>query len=181
MPRKTTVRTFSRADGPIKVGIAGLGRSGWSIHAAALSAPGPLQDMFRIVAVADPDAIRRDQAQAEHNCRTYTDAHLFAAPDGDVVAALGGTPVTVPLPGEPQGEAVALTGDADADTAELKRQMQLLLDASRAQYAEFFHDGAGEPWMPVALGGTAPTIDEADEIYARERAAREAKKSSRKR
>ena len=79
------------------------------------------------------------------------------------------------------GEPVALTGDADADTAELKRQMQLLLDASRAQYAEFFHDGAGEPWMPVALGGTAPTVEEADEIYARERAAREAKKSSRKR
>lgn len=79
------------------------------------------------------------------------------------------------------GESVALTGDADADTAELKRQMQLLLDASRAQYAEFFHDGAGEPWMPVALGGTAPTIDEADEIYARERAAREAQKKHRKR
>lgn len=74
------------------------------------------------------------------------------------------------------GEPVALTGDAEADTAELKRQMQLLLDASRNEYASVHTDGAGEAWMPVALGGTAPTIAEAEEIYARERAEREAKK-----
>jgi len=43
--------------------------------------------------------------------RTYTDAYLFRAPDGDVVTALAGEPVRVPLPGEPQGEAVALTAD----------------------------------------------------------------------
>ncbi|HEY0637901.1 MAG TPA: hypothetical protein VGD67_09660 [Pseudonocardiaceae bacterium] len=43
--------------------------------------------------------------------RTYTDAYLFAVPDGDVVTALGSTPVRVPLPGEPQGEAIAFTPD----------------------------------------------------------------------
>jgi hypothetical protein len=43
--------------------------------------------------------------------RTYTDAWLFTVPDGDVVAALRGTPVRVPLPEEPQGEAVAFTAD----------------------------------------------------------------------
>lgn len=43
--------------------------------------------------------------------RTYTDAYLFGAPGGDVVAALAGEPVRVPLPGEAQGEAVALTAD----------------------------------------------------------------------
>ena len=32
--------------------------------------------------------------------------------------------------------------------------------------------------MPVALGGTAPTLEEADAIYARERAEREAKKAA---
>ncbi|MBO0878137.1 MAG: hypothetical protein J2P19_32595 [Pseudonocardia sp.] len=42
--------------------------------------------------------------------RTYTDAWLFAAPDGDLVAALRGAPVRVPLPGEPQGEAIAFGG-----------------------------------------------------------------------
>ncbi|MCP2256788.1 hypothetical protein LX15_000471 [Streptoalloteichus tenebrarius] len=43
--------------------------------------------------------------------RTYTDAYLFSAPDGDVVAALGREPVRVPLPDEPQGEALAFEPD----------------------------------------------------------------------
>ena len=74
------------------------------------------------------------------------------------------------------GEPVALTGDAEADTAELKRQMQLLLDASRSEYSTRYSDGTGEAWMPRALGGTAPTLEEAEELYAKERAEREAKK-----
>lgn len=78
------------------------------------------------------------------------------------------------------GEPVALTGDAETDTAELKRQMQTLLDASRSEYASLYTDGAGEAWMPVALGGTAPTPEEAEELYAKERAEREAKKQRRK-
>jgi hypothetical protein len=44
--------------------------------------------------------------------RTYTDAWLFPVPaDGEVADALRGTPVRVPLPGEPQGEALAFTAD----------------------------------------------------------------------
>jgi hypothetical protein len=43
--------------------------------------------------------------------RTYTDAYLFPVPDGDLVAALGRTPIRVPLPDEPQGEAIAFTAD----------------------------------------------------------------------
>ncbi|OFT59740.1 acyl-phosphate glycerol 3-phosphate acyltransferase [Corynebacterium sp. HMSC05H05] len=78
------------------------------------------------------------------------------------------------------GEPVHLTGDAEADTAELKHQMQLLLDASRSEYTSLYTDGAGEAWMPVALGGTAPTPEEAEELYARERAEREAKKQRKK-
>lgn len=50
--------------------------------------------------------------------RTYTDAYLFAAPDGDVVAALTeSTPIRVPLPNEPQGEAIAFTDAGDLLTA----------------------------------------------------------------
>lgn len=46
--------------------------------------------------------------------RTYTDAWVFpvGGPSADdVVAALRGTPTQVPLPGEPQGEALAFTAD----------------------------------------------------------------------
>ena len=48
--------------------------------------------------------------------RTYTDAWLYpvTGSDGsadDVVTALRRTPVDVPLPGEPQGEAIAFTAD----------------------------------------------------------------------
>ncbi|MFD5831501.1 hypothetical protein [Lentzea sp. NPDC060358] len=39
--------------------------------------------------------------------RTYTDAYLYSVPDGDVVKALEGDPVRIPLPDEPQGEAIA--------------------------------------------------------------------------
>lgn len=43
--------------------------------------------------------------------RTYTDAYLFPVPDGDLAKALSGDPVRVPLPDEPQGEAIAFEPD----------------------------------------------------------------------
>lgn len=43
--------------------------------------------------------------------RTYTDAYLYSAPDGDIMAALGREPIRVPLPNEPQGEAIAFAPD----------------------------------------------------------------------
>jgi hypothetical protein len=45
--------------------------------------------------------------------RTYTDAWLFAAPDGDLASALARRPVRVPLPGEPKGEAIAFDAKGD--------------------------------------------------------------------
>lgn len=46
--------------------------------------------------------------------RTYTDVYLFHAPDGDLAAALtAGPDLRLPVPGEPQGEAVAFTADGD--------------------------------------------------------------------
>lgn len=44
--------------------------------------------------------------------RTYTDAYLWPAPDGDLEAALrSGRPRRIPLPATPQGEAVAVSPD----------------------------------------------------------------------
>ncbi|MFD1814100.1 hypothetical protein [Rhodococcus gannanensis] len=46
--------------------------------------------------------------------RTYTDVYLFSAPDGDIVAALTGSgPIRVPMPNQPQGEAIAFTPNGD--------------------------------------------------------------------
>lgn len=52
---------------PIKVGIIGLGRSGWNIHAAGLAQ----LDRFEIVAAADPAAERRAEAEERFGCVTY--------------------------------------------------------------------------------------------------------------
>ncbi|MDA3649624.1 hypothetical protein LZ318_08235 [Saccharopolyspora indica] len=43
--------------------------------------------------------------------RTYTDVYLYSAPDGDVAAALQREPLHIPLPNEPQGEAIAWDPD----------------------------------------------------------------------
>ena len=54
------------ADTPVRVGIAGLGRSGWNIHAALLA---ELPGKFRIQAVADPDPHRCREAADRFGCR----------------------------------------------------------------------------------------------------------------
>jgi hypothetical protein len=61
--------------------------------------------------------------------RTYTDAYLYPVSDGDIVKALSGDPVRIPLPNEPQGEAIAFDPDGT------------LLSAS---------EGAGTPIRAVA-------------------------------
>jgi scyllo-inositol 2-dehydrogenase (NADP+) len=50
----------------ITVGIVGLGRSGWGIHAAALR---HMPDRFRVAAVTDPIVERRDQSAGELGAR----------------------------------------------------------------------------------------------------------------
>lgn len=52
----------------IRVGIAGLGRSGWSIHARLVEA---LPDHFQVVAVVDADATRREEAIDRFDCQAY--------------------------------------------------------------------------------------------------------------
>ncbi|MEU4802467.1 hypothetical protein [Actinosynnema sp. NPDC023587] len=69
---------------------------------------GPLQSpvMTRVVTGA---ALSKDGRTAA--LRTYTDAYLFPVPDGDLVKALEADPVRIPLPDEPQGEALAFDPD----------------------------------------------------------------------
>src|SRR5690606_23976571 len=65
--------TVESAHRPIAVGLAGLGRSGWNIHAAALEA---LADRYQIVAVTDPHDDRMREAQRRFGarpCRSYAE------------------------------------------------------------------------------------------------------------
>ena len=56
--------------GRVGVGIAGLGRSGWDIHARAF---GELADMYNVVAVFDPIEERRLEAALKFGCKAYHD------------------------------------------------------------------------------------------------------------
>ncbi|MDI6775360.1 MAG: Gfo/Idh/MocA family oxidoreductase [Verrucomicrobiota bacterium] len=53
----------------VRVGIAGLGRSGWDIHARFL---GPLGDKYGIVAALDSNPARLKEAADKFGCRTYS-------------------------------------------------------------------------------------------------------------
>ena len=53
---------------PVRVGIIGLGRSGWSIHALGLQL---MPEHYQIVAVADLITERRAEAEQTFGCRAY--------------------------------------------------------------------------------------------------------------
>jgi predicted dehydrogenase len=68
---------------PIRVGIAGLGRSGWAIHAHLLA---PLTEEFQVVAVTDEDAARRNEAIERFDCQAYpTFDQLLADPAVELI------------------------------------------------------------------------------------------------
>ncbi|MBI4243359.1 MAG: Gfo/Idh/MocA family oxidoreductase [Planctomycetes bacterium] len=67
----------------IRVGIAGLGRSGWDIHAKSLKI---LTGEYQISAVCDPDERRLSEAKDNLNCRTYTTLNgLLGNPDVELI------------------------------------------------------------------------------------------------
>ncbi len=68
---------------PIRVGIAGLGRSGWDIHARLLE---PMGDQYQVVAVVDDDAERRAEAVERFGCQAYVQYQaLLADPNVELV------------------------------------------------------------------------------------------------
>jgi predicted dehydrogenase len=62
----------------VAVGIAGLGRAGWGIHAQAA---GALGEQFRVAAVCDADPRRQDEAHARFGCRAYGDYQALLRDD----------------------------------------------------------------------------------------------------
>lgn len=66
----------------VRVGIVGLGRSGWSNHATTL----PKLPGYVVTAVADAVAERRAEAERTLGCTAHADYHdLLAAPDVELV------------------------------------------------------------------------------------------------
>ncbi len=76
------------AQTPIRVGIAGLGRSGWDIHAHAFA---QMSEMFQVTAVMDLDAARREEAVARFGCRAHDDFAALAC-DESVEVVVVATP-----------------------------------------------------------------------------------------
>ena len=76
---------------PIRVGIIGLGRSGWSIHALGLQ---QMPEHYRIVAVADLITERRAEAQQRFGCRAYAGYGEFLA-DREVELVIVAPPSTL--------------------------------------------------------------------------------------
>ncbi len=98
--------------------------------------------------------------------RTYSDAWLYpagsAATADDVVAALRGTPVRVPLPGEPQGEAIAFAADGT------------LLSAGESP------SGTARGALRAVPGAAAPTSRWAPRVPVRPRPPRSARRPRRR-
>lgn len=73
---------------PIRVGVAGLGRSGWNIHVAGLR---KWPELFTIAAVMDLDPARRAEAEREFGCKGY-EAFEDLAADRDVEVVVVASP-----------------------------------------------------------------------------------------
>ncbi|MFL6145128.1 MAG: Gfo/Idh/MocA family protein [Labedaea sp.] len=74
--------------GPIGVGIAGLGRSGWDLHAKTLAS---LPHLYTVAGVTDPIAARCAEAADRFGCRTSASIGDLAAAD-DVELVVVATP-----------------------------------------------------------------------------------------
>ena len=69
MAESTTVNGNDNAGDPVRVGISGLGRSGWGIHANVLP---HLTEKFNVTAVCDPDPARQEEAIDRFDCLAYS-------------------------------------------------------------------------------------------------------------
>jgi 1-acyl-sn-glycerol-3-phosphate acyltransferase len=75
------------------------------------------------------------------------------------------------------GPAISLAGERHDVSAKLRTAMQKLVAQLQKEYPD---DGAGQWWQPRALGGTAPTPDEAAALDAAVVARREAARANKR-
>lgn len=72
---------------PIKVAVLGLGRSGWDIHVLGIEK----HPKFEVVAIADPEKTRRDEAVEKFSCAAYQNPEEAVA-DPNVELVVVATP-----------------------------------------------------------------------------------------
>jgi predicted dehydrogenase len=79
---------------PVKVGVLGLGRSGWSIHVEGVTQ----YPNYKLVAVADPEATRREEAKTKFGCETFeTPEALIESSDAEVIVVATPSHTHAPL------------------------------------------------------------------------------------
>jgi len=106
---------------PIRVGIAGLGRSGWNIHARLLE---PLTEQFQVAAVVDADEGRRNEAVERFDCMAYTSY-------GDLLTDKGIELIVVALPSHLHADLAIAALDAGKHVVCEKPMATSLADADR--------------------------------------------------
>jgi predicted dehydrogenase len=127
------------------VGIAGLGRSGWGIHARLLE---PLDDTYQVVATTDLIAERRQEMVERFGCRPYDSLEAMLAdpdvelvvnslpsylhPSGSVAALQAGKHVVCEKP------MAARVADADAMIAAAQEADRVLAIFQNRRYAPDF-------------------------------------------
>ncbi|WP_448852606.1 lysophospholipid acyltransferase family protein [Corynebacterium sp. 335C] len=77
------------------------------------------------------------------------------------------------------GEPIQPGDDANESTARLHAAMEEQLDALKADYLERYGAEDGAWWVPAELGGSAPTLEVANEMDARDKEEREARRAAR--
>jgi scyllo-inositol 2-dehydrogenase (NADP+) len=133
------------AERVVNVGIVGLGRSGWDIHARTLA---KLGSMYRVCAVADASAERTGEAVAELGCRSYGDLTSLLG-DREVELVIIATPshlhATQTIEALDRGKHVVCekpmaitTADADRMIAAAERAERLLTVFHNMRYWEDF-------------------------------------------
>jgi len=112
----------------VKVGIVGLGRSGWGIHARVFK---KYPEMYRVVGVFDPIEERRQEAVSQFGCKAHSDFESLIG-DEEVELAVISTPSYLHAPQTIQalkaGKKVVCEKPMAASLAEADAMIQVAKD-----------------------------------------------------
>jgi predicted dehydrogenase len=112
----------------IRVGIAGLGRSGWDLHAKPM---GELPEKYKVVAAADLDPARQQEAVDKFGCRAY-DSFDSLLGDNEVELLVVATPTPFHAPHSIAALKAGRNVVSEKPVALSVAQYQKVLDAAKS-------------------------------------------------